>query len=925
MKEKELVLKRAKNAVIARDFTLAARLYKGLLKDDAANTELLSELGNVYIKAGDDSKAVPYFEQILTFFPNNFSALNSLGGCYRRLGNYKKAVLTLQKAIETGENNAEANYNLGFAYKAMGDTESAIDCFNSVIEDNPDDVLAYNHLGSIYAQKNEHQKAIATYKRGLQVDPNHPILQYNLARSYEAIHDDVSAVSAYENALKSKPGWVDAVISYAKLLLSHRKTKSAGEIVKNTLGLHPEDSTLHMLLGKVLLLQNNYEGAIASCEKSNTLNPNSIEILSLLAQAYEKGGREMEALESIMKAQDLDKDNIPVKKQAVHVMLSAGKVEDAGRALKKISNNWHKDPELLDLAGQYYILKKKDENAELCQKKAKEVDSSYTDIYSNYALRYKQINELEKARKQIKFFIDENMKDVSAWILLGQIDESMGDFEQAADDFSTAMAFDPNNYLASFLSKRLEEKTRASKSENPETKKESQVVGEEISLDEFGLEDFASNEKSLNASVSDEKSTKSENPTFEIEENPDILKMDEENALFSDKEKSKLQEDEDVQELEQDSSDLPKESKEDELNPQDSTEEIKTESKKSPNENENSEQEDSQELSELAEDSEEFNLSDVLGEESNQNSNEEIKNESIEEFETSDPAVQIVNELDETSEDEDDFNDLDEADSSELELPEITGDPTEVPPVEETANSEGDVDFDELFPDSESEKTDKTENLSKKAEKTAESISVLNSKGSQHEENAAKHAGLAALAAEKAWKAAEKAADAAQVAENLSQRIGETAEKAVKEASGKNTLNQMETLIPDIAKMIENPKHKKRFEKEIELFEMLRNIGESLPEPQLSEFLKSKARVLLEYLIARLSGKQGLYKTVKDLYRCGLVEKTTDFTLEENECISEKELALKNLKYIKTFAYELKDKNLAEGLSNMAEELCSKL
>ena len=203
---------------------------------------------------------------------------------------------------------------------------------------------------------------------------------------------------------------------------------------------------------------------------------------------------------------------------------------------------------------------------------------------------------------------------------------------------------------------------------------------------------------------------------------------------------------------------------------------------------------------------------------------------------------------------------------------------------------------------------------------------LADSKDSHSEEKAAKHAGLAALAAEKAWKAAEKAADAAQAAENLTSHIEEAAEKAVKEASGKQALNQMEALIPDIAKMIENPEHKKRFEKEIQLFETLRKIGQSLPEPQLSEFLRSKTRVLLEYLIARLSGRQGLCKIIKDYYRCGLIEENAEPLNTSEVCsLSERELASRNLKFIKNFVYELNDKELAEGLSNMAEELYAKL
>ena len=66
--EKNLILTRAQGAVIARDFPTAARLYKQLLKDDPSNVDYLKELGSIYVKNGEDVKAIPYYEQIITFY-----------------------------------------------------------------------------------------------------------------------------------------------------------------------------------------------------------------------------------------------------------------------------------------------------------------------------------------------------------------------------------------------------------------------------------------------------------------------------------------------------------------------------------------------------------------------------------------------------------------------------------------------------------------------------------------------------------------------------------------------------------------------------------------------------------------------------------------------------------------------------------------
>ena len=59
------ILDRANAAILSRDFEQAARIYKGLLKSDPQNIELLSSLGNLYVKSGDDEKALAYFTKKL--------------------------------------------------------------------------------------------------------------------------------------------------------------------------------------------------------------------------------------------------------------------------------------------------------------------------------------------------------------------------------------------------------------------------------------------------------------------------------------------------------------------------------------------------------------------------------------------------------------------------------------------------------------------------------------------------------------------------------------------------------------------------------------------------------------------------------------------------------------------------------------------
>ena len=496
MEEKELVLKRANSAVVSRDFSLAARLYKSLLKDDTGNVELLNALGNVYVKSGDDERALLYYEQILTFHPDDFDALNAEGGIYRRLKKYNEAIKVLEKALETGKNNAVVNYTLGFTYKSMGNDQDAIECFESVIEDNPSDVLAYNHLGSIYAAQKQHQKSISIYKRGLQIDPNHPILQYNLAKSYEAIHDDSSAISAYETALRAKPGWVDAVRSYAELLLRHRKTKVAASLAKSSINLNPQNLSLRLLEGTIFLAQCNYEAAIDSFEKALKIDSENIEAYRLLSKAYEKADNFNGALKAISKADEWvrksGEKNIAVEKQMASVLLSTGSFAEAKEKIQNlndeaVSQGNPNEAEILDLNEQLCICNEDEEGADSFHKKIAATNSDYTKDIAHKGNRYFQLGKLEKAIQAYAEYLESNNKDCAYWVALGRVNEVLGNNVEALDNYSTALAFDPSNYAAEKYTKSLNQKMIMDDVVPiiEENKEDDFVSGEEVSIEEF--------------------------------------------------------------------------------------------------------------------------------------------------------------------------------------------------------------------------------------------------------------------------------------------------------------------------------------------------------------------------------------------------------------------------------------------------------
>ena len=475
--EKNLILTRAKSAVLSRDFATAARLYKQLLKNDPSNVDYLKELGSIYVKNGEDAKAIPYYEQIITFYPHYVEAMNSLGAIYRRLKRYEDSINILQKALDEDRQTGSVNYNLGFTYKEMGNYDDAIEAFEIVINENPSDVLAYNHLGKIYYEKKYYAKAISSYKKGLQVDQNHPILNYNLAVCYDEAKMYTEAIRCYEAALKAKPGWVDAIRDFSNLLITCQRTKEASDLVHRSIELYPNDSQLLCLLGRIYISQFDYDSAIKTYKKAAIFAENDIRILSGLADALEKGEKPQEALDSVIKALELEPDNKDLKKQYVHTLLSAEEYESAGINLQELENEPEgaKDLQVLDLGEQYSICINDEQKAKEYSDRINKINKHYKNHIIEAAGRYAQIGNNEMAEKKAKEFVAREIRNPAGYNMLGKIYSNSGDLENALDSYDKSRNLRKPNILADKQIKKLSELMHREVPPEPEAVEEKPV------------------------------------------------------------------------------------------------------------------------------------------------------------------------------------------------------------------------------------------------------------------------------------------------------------------------------------------------------------------------------------------------------------------------------------------------------------------
>lgn len=863
MAENSLLLSRANSAVISRDYALASRLYSTLLKENPDDKDLLARLGNVYIKSGEDEKALPVFQKIREKNPGDLEVLLTLGGIYRRIKKYDESVEVLNEALVSGAKREQVYYNLGFTYKFMERYEDAIDCFETVVTLNPVDVLAYNHLGTIYESKGDHEAAIASYLKGLKVDQNHPILHLNLAKVFEHSDNIEGAIREYEAALRYKPGWGEAYADYTSLLLKIGRVSDAQIIGEQAISLNENDARLQAILGDVYMAESDYESAEKQYNDSIKILPDHVQTLKGLATSLERQGKNNKAIEAIQKARSISPNDGKLIKCSASINLSAQKLVEASKDIKELFDIDKNDVETLDLAGQYYICSDDEKRAKKVYKKIESSNPEYKKHLFNASDRYKQKGNLEEAENYIVKYLSKKPDDSHGLVSLAMIEETLGKTEAALENYKKAFARDKMNRLAKESSSRLFEIVSTKKAAVQEqVQKEAERAAQENLPEEF---DMGQEEPVVQEEVADENILEEDDFDFES---------------FG---KSPLIDDEESEEIDFESF-------------ADDFEDFE----------ENQEKSMGEKLLEDSSDDDDFEMPDFSEKEA------APKLEIPQEEKPQEKAPEL------------------KLDASALaeKMAQMAENAQKM--LEASQNARQQEEVRRLAEENARLRAQQEEIARRAAEEAARKLEEEKEAARKAAEEAEKKLAEEKAAAEEAAKklAEEKAAleEAAKELKEEKEAFRKTLEEAMEddeENASDEAAEDSQNVVPADEDVLKDEDGERDFESQINLFKTLLALSESLPPKAKKEFMQSRERVTLEYLISTLEGEPGLLKTSSALRKSDAL---TDIASEETSGSDRPmgELLETVVGDMKSLSQDLEEEDLSIALGKLADGILEK-
>ena len=198
--EEANLLRRAKEAMQARQFPTAERIYSRLLANRPSEPGLILNLGLAQFSQGSNVEAVETFQRFVSLQPDHAPAWLLLGVSQQRLDRPAEAVPALERALELDPGNGTAHMEIADALLRSGRPREALDAFQALSQLDAEKPKVLLGLGLSYT---ELSRADATaLARTAPGSAYHSLL---LGHAAQAQRRDRAAFAHYRAAIVADP------------------------------------------------------------------------------------------------------------------------------------------------------------------------------------------------------------------------------------------------------------------------------------------------------------------------------------------------------------------------------------------------------------------------------------------------------------------------------------------------------------------------------------------------------------------------------------------------------------------------------------------------------------------------------------------------------------------------------------------------
>ncbi|UCF37625.1 MAG: sulfatase-like hydrolase/transferase [Acidobacteriota bacterium] len=183
-------------------FTEAATKLEELLPTDQTNPLIYQHLALCYTRLGQYRKSLQIHEQAIVYAVETDETFAEMGEIYIRLGDMSRAVVAMEKSADRNPTNLQNLMNLATVYLQLGELGESDRVLRSVLTQDEEHALAYNLMGILEIQKGNTGRARQHLEKAVQFDPELTEPYMNLGIMAQEAGEIDQAIGYFKEFLK---------------------------------------------------------------------------------------------------------------------------------------------------------------------------------------------------------------------------------------------------------------------------------------------------------------------------------------------------------------------------------------------------------------------------------------------------------------------------------------------------------------------------------------------------------------------------------------------------------------------------------------------------------------------------------------------------------------------------------------------------
>ena len=373
-------------------------------------------------------------------------------------GNVAESTKLLEDLIKTSSPSdaITARTTLAQMYMARNNVAAAEPLLSEILAADSRNIEALRLRAGIRVDRNQFDDAIADLRRALNDQPRSPALLVSLALAYERSGSVELADKSFADAMRASNFAPAFGLNYVAFLERRGLSEQAESVLVQLAGRNPNNAAVLSALARIKLARQDWVGAHQAADAIQNISGKSGIADQIHGAAFSGQNKFSDSVAVLQDAYSANPNAVQPLAALVDAYLKAQQPDNAQAFLESVLKANPANAEALVLMGSVQLIKNNPTQAQKYFETAIKQQPTNTSGYSALANLYMRQNKVDDALKTIRAGLEQQPKNFALRLSLAGILELKRDYEAAIAEYDSLLKDQPGsmivaNNLASLL------------------------------------------------------------------------------------------------------------------------------------------------------------------------------------------------------------------------------------------------------------------------------------------------------------------------------------------------------------------------------------------------------------------------------------------------------------------------------------------